>query len=186
MTRALETVIGRRRRRVARAPSPAPDRGGGACRLALGLRGTRIALMEVAIGKAQAGDRAAEAVIVDPLHPEARLDRQAVEVRAHRGRLHPDACRPAMPQNALAAAADGRIVPTTEPSAKDAARCRPCRRSRCRRTACRQRKRAPVPAQAPRRQPNVTPKARIHTTTATRSNICNPTLGRELDINKTS
>src|SRR5579872_4330776 len=72
----------RRRRRA--------NRGGGACRLALGQRGTCIALMKVAIGKAQAGYRATEGVIVDPLHPEARLDRQTGKMRAYRGGGHPD------------------------------------------------------------------------------------------------
>ena len=44
----------------------------------------RIVLGEVAVGEAQTGDGTAEASVVDLLNPEAGLDRQACEVRAHR------------------------------------------------------------------------------------------------------
>ena len=49
---------------------------------------TRIVLIEVAISEAQPRDRAAEPAMVDPLHPETRLDRQTVEVCAHRAVLY--------------------------------------------------------------------------------------------------
>src|SRR5208283_811745 len=40
-------------------------------------------LVEVAIGEAQAGDRAAEAPVIDLLHPEAWFDRQPRQMGAH-------------------------------------------------------------------------------------------------------
>jgi hypothetical protein len=45
---------------------------------------------EIAIGETKPGDRTAEAAEVELLHPEARRDRQAGEMRAHRGAFHPD------------------------------------------------------------------------------------------------
>src|SRR4029077_15411292 len=48
----------------------------------------RIVLIEVTISEAQPRDRAAEPAMVDPLHPETRLDRQTVEVCAHRAVLY--------------------------------------------------------------------------------------------------
>ena len=52
--------------------------------------GARIVLVEVAIGEAQAGDRTAEASVVNLLHLEARLNRQARQMRAHRCALDPE------------------------------------------------------------------------------------------------
>src|SRR5579862_293394 len=53
-------------------------------------RGARIALKEVAIGESQACDRATEAVVIDLLHPEARIDQHAGKVRTHRRAAHLD------------------------------------------------------------------------------------------------
>ena len=109
----------RRRRRIASRPR------------ALVSCGARIALIEIAIGKAQAGDRAAEAAIVDLLHPKARLDRHAGQMRAHRAAVDPDGAGRQSGEAHLALAArpdgadDGAI-------GKDAARRRRCRRSRYR------------------------------------------------------
>ncbi len=50
--------------------------------------GARIALVEIAIGKAEAGDRAAEAAVAELLHPKARGDRQAGQMGAHRAAIH--------------------------------------------------------------------------------------------------
>src|SRR5262249_16763257 len=52
--------------------------------------GARIALVKVTIGEVQSSDRAAETAVVDLLYPEARCNRQARQVRADRGAIHPD------------------------------------------------------------------------------------------------
>ncbi len=71
--------------------------------------GARIALVEIAIGKAEPGDRAAEAAVVELLHPKARRDRQAGQMRAHRGAIHLDRSgrQGREPGLALAAKSDG-------------------------------------------------------------------------------
>src|ERR1700747_2872453 len=50
----------------------------------------RITLIEIAISKTQAGQRAAEAAVVDLLDPEAWRERQARQMRAHRPTVDPD------------------------------------------------------------------------------------------------
>jgi hypothetical protein len=49
-----------------------------------------IALIEVAIGEAQARDRSAKASLIDFLHCEARRDRKAEQMGANRSAVHSD------------------------------------------------------------------------------------------------
>jgi hypothetical protein len=44
----------------------------------------RIVLLEIAIGKAKSGNRSAKAFVIDFLHPKARLNWQAGQVRTNR------------------------------------------------------------------------------------------------------
>ena len=77
--------------------------------------GARIALVEIAIGKSEAGDRAAETAIAELLHPKARGDRKAGQMGAHRGAIHlygsrRQGCEPGLALAAKSNGADDRAV----------------------------------------------------------------------------
>ena len=153
------------KRRPQHGPRIGNRRRGGRIGPAADQLAARITLVEIAIGEAQAGERAAKAVVVELLHPEARRDRQTRQMRAHRLAVDPDR---AGRQSRETRSGLGRASLWCRPPSRRR-KCGPrrrCLRSRYRRTACLRRRRAPVPAQALRPPPCRPPICRLAKTHA--------------------